>query len=111
MKLAYMVLVASGVPSLPSRERGLKLTRPNGGLLIALVASFTGAWIETRSVINRQSIVMVASFTGAWIETHDIKIGDGRFIVASFTGAWIETVSLSVCYRGNPGRFLHGSVD
>ena len=34
---------------------------------------------------------VVASFTGAWIETFDEKVGGLVCEVASFTGAWIET--------------------
>ena len=34
-----------------------------------VVASFTGAWIETKNEISFASLQYVASFTGAWIET------------------------------------------
>ena len=33
------------------------------------VAPFTGAWIETSSMLRRERCKMVAPFTGAWIET------------------------------------------
>ena len=36
---------------------------------------------------------VVASFTGAWIETFSIKMNHIVLLVASFTGAWIETKS------------------
>ena len=34
-----------------------------------VVASFTGAWIETLNGFQKIDPVKVASFTGAWIET------------------------------------------
>ena len=40
----------------------------------------------------------VASFTGAWIETRKRRIYNYRVSVASFTGAWIETVV--ICHFG-----------
>ena len=56
--------------SLPSRERGMKLTQ---SLTIinrdSPVAPFTGAWIETDSGFNYDPISGVAPFTGARIET------------------------------------------
>ena len=36
-------------PSLPSRERGLKLYDPGEIVSLHFVAPFAGAWIETRS--------------------------------------------------------------
>ena len=79
---------------------------------IDMVASFTGAWIETEQrcvhiwyhqshplrvrglkqrTKRRQSVFYVASFTGAWIETHSKRVNHKCLSVASFTGAWIET--------------------
>ena len=77
------------------------------------VASFTDAWIETRSMLTVCYRQEVASFTDAWIETfrrekvvvrgqsHLLQMrGLKRFsrfaprfgaLVASFTDAWIET--------------------
>ena len=43
-----------------------------------VVASFTGAWIETTLPELRVSHVNVASFTGAWIETFSNKINVPR---------------------------------
>ena len=55
-------------PSLPTRERGLKLSRiwEHGGR--RQVAPYTGAWIEimTGTMTGRPTIV--APYTGAWIE-------------------------------------------
>ena len=54
---------------------------------------------------------MVASFTGAWIETllgGDRQEADG---VASFTGAWIETKKGLRPERHIVRRVLHGRVD
>ena len=52
----------------PSRVRGLKLIA-NLVSKLGLVASFTGAWIETSAIICAPQLGGVASFTGAWIET------------------------------------------
>ena len=79
-----------------------------------MVASFTGAWIETGDTMEYLANLAVASFTGAWIETvcfwlvyspalsHPLRVRglkqgvqaklDIIAMVASFTGAWIETV-------------------
>ena len=77
-----------------------------------LVASFTDAWIETKSCGIKITVCYVASFTDAWIETSGIARGSLRYMshllqmrglkhlcppsgyhhyVASFTDAWIET--------------------
>ena len=56
-----------------------------------LVASYTGAWIETLLLPEAKGIVAVASYTGAWIETVSEVWIHSSLIVASYTGAWIET--------------------
>ena len=57
-------------PSLPSRERGLKLQCLQ--LLILLpVAPFAGAWIEMRFIATSPTPGKVAPFAGAWIEIND----------------------------------------
>ena len=88
--------------------------------MFPLVASFTGAWIETRFVIIRscrtycrilygcvdwnvlfnkcKAESCVASFTGAWIETMLFLRHLSVLLVASFTGAWIETYSPFILY-------------
>ncbi len=51
-----------------------------------------GAWIETKEKVSRLLLTIVASRVGAWIETYD---GTGLTVnvgaVASRVGAWIET--------------------
>ena len=64
-----------------------------------LVASFTGAWIETVFRLTSGLPFVVASFTGAWIETGRGRQTSLRFIVASFTGAWIETALINQVYE------------
>ena len=39
------------VKSLPTRERGLKLSNPKARLLMAWVAPYAGAWIETYCLV------------------------------------------------------------
>ena len=48
--------------------RGLKLI-VRLFLIMARVASFTDAWIETEKQLSRITRKSVASFTDAWIET------------------------------------------
>ena len=50
--------------------RGLKQHVAVLGKRIAVVASFTGAWIETAIETETSLSRLVASFTGAWIETY-----------------------------------------
>ena len=93
--------------------RGLKLYKKNLGIDLTQVASFTDAWIETRSKRRLLRIAAVASFTDAWIETisegvierpetsHLLQMRGLKLflliilksisLVASFTDAWIET--------------------
>ena len=54
--------------SLPSRERGLKLSSEPGLLDLFNVAPFTGAWIEILLGLILAKTSNVAPFTGAWIE-------------------------------------------
>ena len=96
----------------PSRVRGLKLPTRLSLVLAALVAPFTGAWIEMLFVMVLLSFFMshpsrvrglklcfpwdmtrgskVAPFTGAWIEMSTQKEHSALLCVAPFTGAWIE---------------------
>ena len=71
--------------------RGLKHLIGSRPLAALRVASFTDAWIETKSTLNALPSSSVASFTDAWIETIRIKPEFGLRFVASFTDAWIET--------------------
>ena len=88
--------------------------------MFPLVASFTGAWIETAWLLEiwlfrpmshplrvrglklrsgcRTICQIVASFTGAWIETMLFLRHLSVLLVASFTGAWIETYSPFILY-------------
>ena len=100
--------------------RGLKLTIKKKRI-IASVASFTDAWIETASERFTLASVSVASFTDAWIETQRvlrsastfkshllqmrglklliIPKSINRLLVASFTDAWIETAMAQEFFR------------
>ena len=49
--------------------RGLKLVSSALLELVDAVASFTDAWIETKSTLYALPSSSVASFTDAWIET------------------------------------------
>ena len=56
------------VRSLPSWERGLKFIRVADKIIGKGVAPFTGAWIEMSGMRAVWMARMVAPFTGAWIE-------------------------------------------
>ena len=54
--------------SLPSRERGLKLSSALSSLVMAVVAPLAGAWIEIICRIQVRCAFVVAPLAGAWIE-------------------------------------------
>ena len=54
--------------SLPLRERGLKSEHKRADVEKAMVAPFTGAWIEIMLIADNLLSAKVAPFTGAWIE-------------------------------------------
>ena len=56
------------LPSLPSRERGLKLNIRLAIVRRQLVAPFAGAWIEISYLYPFFAVMFVAPFAGAWIE-------------------------------------------
>ena len=75
-----------------------------------IVASFTGAWIET---------------SGIWIlkafsQSHPLRVRGLKhnaifikllILVASFTGAWIETLVIATACSEETRRILYGCVD
>ena len=98
----------------PTWVRGLKLLLPSRSPLIMTVASYMGAWIETKfnmSQVNQYTSrilhgcvdwngllqcgaangICVASYMGAWIETYLCLPCLPSNFVASYMGAWIET--------------------
>ena len=86
----YVNINNGGTTSLPSRERGLKLTIRILVAVIHQVAPFAGAWIEIGNIGVTTSQQMVAPFAGAWIEIRLERWQDLGFFVAPFAGAWIE---------------------
>ena len=53
--------------------RGLKPGSVTADTPVAIVASFTDAWIETSSPPKPTIVPSVASFTDAWIETKEMR--------------------------------------
>ena len=88
--------------------RGLKHFCLNGEHHRHEVASFTDAWIETKSTLKALPSSSVASFTDAWIETIGASRRQKRAIVASFTDAWIET---RITYQSTPGCCVASFTD
>ena len=92
--------------------RGLKRQLPAKSESLALVAPFTGAWIETQKTAFELAWDEVAPFTGAWIETNGIDTHQyGKNVVAPFTSAWIETQTYPQERTVSRSRTLHGCVD
>ena len=70
-----------------------------------IVASFMGAWVETRMDELKTSGKKVASFMGAWVETKYSISCNVCKRVASFMGAWVETVntlSIKPLFKSHP---------
>ena len=78
------------IESLPSRERGLKLTNTTTCPQVTIVAPLAGAWIEIYLNLRGAYRQRVAPLAGAWIEMPRRLIQNGRTHVAPLAGAWIE---------------------
>ena len=133
LKLNKAMFVEIKLASHPLRVRGLKHCNLSQLRRLPVVASFTGAWIETLNINKSSTGSSVASFTGAWIETHImmfygyIRVSHPlrvrglkllqeqkrhpRLVVASFTGAWIETDLFDMTSLTLKSRILYGCVD
>ena len=99
------------MPSLPSWERGLKLSRNTRMNRSMSVAPLVGAWIEILPVKKEAILQVVAPLVGAWIEILLGAVVSGAAAVAPLVGAWIE-MHLR-CYRHTlrNRRSPRGSVD
>ena len=78
------------MPSLHSRERGLKYWYSKDKGSYGDVAPFAGAWIEIEGLLGKAFPSPVAPFAGAWIEIFGLIIALIVVSVAPFAGAWIE---------------------
>ena len=88
----------------PMWVRGLKLSCRVLTHHQAHVASYVGAWIETKRNTRNNCKTGVASYVGAWIETNNITLTITSISVASYVGAWIET---TVCHAIRPMSVSH----
>ena len=116
MKLIFIALSLGTSASLPTRERGLKLsyfptcgiwdaslpTRERGLKYITqyiiksskvTVAPYAGAWIEIHSTAYLNCSRNVAPYAGAWIEISAVSLRQIVVFVAPYAGAWIEIFS------------------
>ena len=82
-----------GDSSPPSRGRGSKLHRRRGPMAIWRSPPSRGRGSKQPQLMVAANDDVVASFTGAWIETGAAWQTINHALVASFTGAWIETTS------------------
>ncbi len=78
---------------------------------LALVASFTGAWIETTSSWFAASCCGVASFTGAWIETGSLSSFSKSSSWSRPSRARGSKLSALIISLLAGCRVLHGRVD
>ena len=76
--------------SLPSRERGLKCNKSVSGVvgLVSLPSRERG--LKLWNVLNLSYVRRVAPFAGAWIEMQEQVLYTPYLAVAPFAGAWIE---------------------
>ena len=134
LKLLKVVKIKYNDGSHPSRVRGLK--RPWNPLKArkALVAPFTGAWIETHPALYHLPQLhpshpsRVRGLKQLEYKIMDNQLGShpsrvrglkhakngeafDRLLVAPFTGAWIETSALYALSTYIMRRTLHGCVD
>ena len=95
----------------PTRVRGLKFPLFYTLLIIDMVASHAGAWIEMTMAMMFTMRPPVASHAGAWIEIVDVLLATVIVGVASHAGAWIEIGNRELPTSRNPGRIPRGCVD
>ena len=77
IEIVSVLLASTLSPSLPSRERGLKLNTLVDRIARTVVAPFAGAWIEINWFVACVYISIVAPFAGAWIEISQTKVTSG----------------------------------
>src|SRR5258707_1782 len=97
--------------SLPSRERGSKLPYLQCLRCAAIVAPFTGAWIETLALGAELHAVVSLPSRERGSKPDPERKRRKLWTVAPFTGAWIETITAAWHSVSSAGRSLHGSVD
>ena len=102
---------ANKATSPPSRGRGSKHLEEDVLLAAQVVASFTGAWIETPAMIVVPDPLNVASFTGAWIETPKSPSGSVTFSSRLLHGGLDRNITHHHFLYRCPRRLLHGGVD
>ena len=111
IEIALMPTIPRHVPSLPSRERGLKFTRLEHLQEGKEVAPFAGAWIEMYFLLLLIVALSVAPFAGAWIEIyfpHPILSRFQRSLPSRERGLKLHEPLLCPLWGS---RSLRGSVD
>ena len=81
----------------PSRARGLKPGQQPGGFVELVGRAFTGAWVETPTLVRQVVPHSSRAFTGAWVETHPCTRRGHPSARRAFTGAWVETTWPQPC--------------
>ena len=90
IEIMIIISTSSLLKSLPSWERGLKLSQYHQKPLTLAVAPLVGAWIEIIDVDWLQTFLFVAPLVGAWIEISECPYFLKKCLVAPLVGAWIE---------------------
>ena len=99
------------VPSLPSRERGLKSPLTKHEYNPFDVAPLAGAWIEKTYGKGMDFGANVAPLAGAWIEIPRAIDALMLLRVAPLAGAWIEIKNMDDVAKSVNCRSPRGSVD
>ena len=99
-------------PSLPSRERGLKLSRTAvSAARIRLSLPSRERGLKCCTYLKKKIKLGVAPFAGAWIEMKFHLYDFATYCVAPFAGAWIEILDGDIIASKSLSRSLRGSVD
>ena len=97
-KMCKLLKIAQDIwavlPSLPSRERGLKYAVLEVKSRYREVAPLAGAWIEICQQLQQAPHCKVAPLAGAWIEISQTANIYHHYMVAPLAGAWIEIVRI-----------------
>ena len=111
LKCLLLLSRLAGWVSLQSRERGLKSAICYNDRAAPRVAPLAGAWIEISRRTESLMGTVVAPLAGAWIEIQGQGAHGALYFVAPLAGAWIEIAKTSTVQGQRESRSPRGSVD
>ena len=98
--------------SLPSRERGLKLWDESFRKILYSVAPLAGAWIEIAALLHRRILRRWSLPSRERGLKSAMSLSRTRLqAVAPLAGAWIEIIETTIAGVGKERRSPRGSVD